>query len=375
MDGRAEGLRVGIVGSGFMATVHARAALRAGGKLVAVGTRSGGDAVAARLGAERAVSRLEDLFGCVDIVHLCTPNHLHEQQARAVLEAGLHVVCEKPLALSADAARRLAELADSLGLVATVPFVYRFYGSVREMRSRVRSGGPLVSLRGSYLQDWLAEADSTDWRVDPDIGGTSRAFGDIGVHWADLAEFVTGQRIARVVAATRTIVPERPGIAGPVRTEDLAAVLFETVDGVTGQVSISQVSRGRTNRLELEVDAREAAYSFSSEQQEQLWIGGPDGVRLLPRGRSVVAEVDRFDRVPAGHPQGYQDCFDAFIADTYAAVRGDRRDGLPLFADGARAAAITDAVLASAASDRWVEVHEGLDTSTARRAGPREGAG
>jgi predicted dehydrogenase len=248
----------------------------------------------------------------------------------------------------------MADVAAASGLVATVPFVYRFYGSVREMRSRVLAGGPLVQLRGSYLQDWLADPTSTNWRVDPGAGGASRAFGDIGVHWVDLAEFVTGRRIARVATQVRTVVPARGG--APVTTEDLAGVLFETTDGVTGQLAVSQISWGRTNRLQLDVDAAEAAFSFCSEQEEQLWVGDRNGAHLVPRGRSTDPAVTRYDRVPAGHPQGYQDCFDAFVADTYAAVFGEQPNGLPTFLDGARAAEVTDAVLASAASRGWVDV-------------------
>jgi predicted dehydrogenase len=347
-------LRVGIVGTGFMGSVHSRAARRAGAEIVAVATRSADAEAAERMGAARAVATLEDLLVDVDVVHLCTPNRLHEEQALAALAAGVHVVCEKPLSVDAASARRMADAAAAAGVVATVPFVYRFYGSVREMRTQLRNSGPLVQLRGSYLQDWLADSAATNWRVDPAAGGSSRAFGDIGVHWMDLAEFVTGQSIARLTAQVRTVVPCRGG--AKVTTEDLAGVLFETTGGVTGQLAVSQVSWGRTNRLQLDVDAVRVAMSFCSEQEEQLWIGDSGGVRLLPRGRSGDPAVLRFDRVPAGHPQGYQDCFDAFVADTYAAVRGDDPDGLPTFADGARAAEITDAVLSSAKSGGWVDV-------------------
>jgi predicted dehydrogenase len=347
-------LRVGIVGSGFMGEVHARAVRRAGARLVAVATRSGGSDVAARLGADRAVERLDQLLGEVDVVHLCTPNSLHVEQVRAALAAGVHVVCEKPLAPDAGDAHALTAEAAAAGRVATVPFAYRYYGAVREMRARVRAGGPLVQIRGGYLQDWLAEDDATDWRVDAAVGGASRAFGDIGVHWADLAEFVTGRRIARLVAVIRTVVPERGGV--PATTEDLAGVLFATADGVTGQFAVSQVSWGRTSQIRLELDARDAAWAFDSEREEVLWRGDRDGAHLLPRGRSTDPTVTRLDRVPAGHPQGYQDCFDAFVADTYAAVGGETPDGLPTFADGARAAEVTAAVLASAASGGWVDV-------------------
>ena len=350
----SERLRVGIVGTGFMGTVHSRAARRAGGQIVAVATRSGDSQAAGRIGAERTVPTLEDLLDDVDVVHVCTPNHLHEQQALTALSAGVHVVCEKPLSVDTASAQRMARAWADSGLVATVPFVYRFYGSVREMRARAQQSGSLLQVRGTYLQDWLADPNTTDWRVDATAGGSSRAFGDIGVHWVDLAEFVTGRRIARLTSQKRTVTTSRGGQR--VTTEDLAGILFETTDGVTGQLAVSQVSWGRTNRLQLDVDATSAALSFCSEQEEQLWIGDVDGVRLIPRGRSATPSVSRFDRVPPGHPQGYQDCFDAFVADTYAAIQGAQPEGLPTFADGTRAAEITDAVLASASSGEWVDV-------------------
>jgi len=354
-------LRVGIVGSGFMAGVHSRAALRAGAEIATVLTRAGSDEVATRLGAARAVADLDQMLAGVDVIHVCTPNHLHEEQTLAALAAGVHVVCEKPLAVDAAAARGMASAAAASGLVATVPFVYRFYGSVRQMRARLRSNGRLTQLRGSYLQDWLADPSATNWRIATDIGGPSRAFADIGVHWVDLAEFVTGGRIARLTAQLRTVVATRKG--PPVKTEDLAGILFETAEGLIGQLAVSQVSWGRTNRLQLDVDGVDESLSFCSEQEEQLWVGDREGIRLLPRGRSTEAAVARFDRVPAGHPQGYQDCFDAFVADTYATVLGEKRDGLPTFADGARAADITEAVLASASSGNWVDVLDGDATT------------
>lgn len=350
-------LRAGIVGSGFMAVVHARAALRAGAEIAAIVTRTGGDDLATAMGATRAVRDLHQLLDDVDVIHVCTPNNLHEEQALAALAAGVHVVCEKPLAVSAAAARRMATTATASGLVATVPFVYRFYGSVRQMRARIHRDGRLRQLRGSYLQDWLADPSAANWRIDPALGGSSRAFADIGVHWIDLAEFVTGERIARLTAQLRTVVPARGGRS--VRTEDLAGILFETAAGVTGQLAVSQVSWGRTNRLQLDLDGVDESLSFCSEQEEQLWLGDRHGVRLLPRGRSADPATARFDRVPAGHPQGYQDCFDAFVDDTYAAVLGERPEGLPTFVDGARAADITEAVLASAASGAWVDVLDG----------------
>ena len=152
----------------------------------------------------------------VDVVHICTPNHLHLPLAEAALAAGKHVVCEKPLALDAAGAERLVAAAAESRRQAAVPFVYRFYPTVREARERVRAGetGAVHLLHGTYLQDWLLRPEDDNWRVDESLGGASRAFADIGSHWCDLAEFVTGQRLTRLSARTLTAVPERVSALG-----------------------------------------------------------------------------------------------------------------------------------------------------------------
>src|SRR5687768_15391311 len=244
-------LRVGIAGAGFIGAVHARSARLAGARIVGVSASSPSrsEDAARALGAERAFGSSEELAQSpdVDVVHICTPNHLHLPLAEAALAAGKHVICEKPLATDLAGARRLVDAAAAAGTAAAVPFVYRYYPTVREARERVRSGatGPVRLVHGTYLQDWLTDAEDDNWRVDAALGGASRAFADIGSHWCDLAEFVTGQRIARLSARTLTAVPERvhaehaaafvrgngAGEKRAVDTEDAAVVQFETDGG------------------------------------------------------------------------------------------------------------------------------------------------
>jgi len=374
----SELLRVGIAGSGFIGRVHARSALLAGGRLVAVAASSADSAkaAAAEMRAERAAESAEELAAApdIDVVHVCTPNHLHRPLAEAALAAGKHVVCEKPLALDAGEAEALVAAAAESGQQAGVPFVYRFYPTVREARERVSRGelGAIHLLHGTYLQDWLLRPEDDNWRVDEVAGGPSRAFADIGSHWCDLAEFVSGQRLTRLSARTHTAVRERvsdsarKAFAGgdgggeprPVSTEDVALVQFETDGGAIGSVVISQVSAGRKNRLWIELDGSESALAFDQEQPEQLWAGRRDAEAIVRRDpESLSPSAGRYATLPAGHPQGYADCFDAFVADFYEGVRtGAQRAGLPLFVDGLRAVRITDAVLESAASGGWVDV-------------------
>jgi predicted dehydrogenase len=378
-------LRVAVAGTGFIGEIHARAARQAGAHLVGVAasTPDHARAAAARLGEVRAFAGAEELAAApdVDVVHICTPNHLHAPLAETALAAGKHVVCEKPLATSAADARRLVAAAADAGRVATVPFVYRFYPLVREARARVASGavGALRLVHGTYLQDWLATEDDDNWRVDPELAGASRAFADIGTHWCDLVEFVTGDRLGAVCAETVTAVPERIRATGghafgatgvpvtdgedvrrrSVTTEDITVVLFRTRGGVAGSLVVSQVSPGRKNRLQVEIAGAQATLSFDQEQPETLWVGRRTSSEVVVRDPAQLdPSAVPYAVLPPGHPQGYQDCFDAFVADTYRTIRsgGDAVDGLPTFADGARAADITDAVLRSARTGTWEDV-------------------
>jgi predicted dehydrogenase len=375
-----EELSVGIAGTGFIGAVHARSARLAGGRLVGVAASSpahGADA-ARRLGAERSFDTAEEMVEAddIDVVHICTPNNLHMPLAEAALRAGKHVVCEKPLATDTAGAKELVDAAETAGKQDAVPFVYRYYPTVREARERVRRGktGPLRLLHGTYLQDWLLEAGDDNWRVDEEAGGPSRAFADIGSHWCDLVEFISGHRITRVCATTATAHPERIRAAGrnafagvndgtpvqarKVETEDAAVVQFATDLGGVGSVVISQVSPGRKNRLWLELDGAIEALAFDQEHPEILWCGRREAATLLRRDpMSMTPQAARLATLPGGHPQGYADCFDGFVADVYDAVRtGTPAEGMPTFADGLRAATITEAVLASARSQGWVDV-------------------
>lgn len=355
--------RAAVVGTGFIGAVHAHAVRAAGGEVVAVlGSSPKRTARAAeQLGASRAAVNLADMLADerVEAVHLCTPNSTHVELALQVLAAGKHVVCEKPLATTVAQAQVLTDAAAAAGVVASVPFAYRFYASVREARERIsRDVGALWLLHGSYLQDWLAGPELTNWRVDPAQGGASRAFGDIGVHWCDLMEFTTGHRITRLTARLGRAFAQRPaaGESG-VGTEDGTVVLFETDRGAIGSVVVSQVTPGRKNRLWFSFDGTEASYAFDQELPETLWVGGRDQTVLVARGGEEFGKVaSPYSRLPAGHPQGYQDAFNAYVLDVYAAIAGEVPDGLPLFADGLRAAKVTQCVLDAAASDRWVEV-------------------
>lgn len=373
-----------IVGTGFMASTHAESLRRLGIPILGVVGSSPERATeqAASSGLPLPYNSFEDLLADdrVDVVHVCSPNHLHHEQALAALRAGKHVMCEKPLAMTSSEAVELRDVADASGLVHAVCFVNRFYPHCQEARARVQSGevGAIRLVTGAFLQDWLAKDTDWNWRLDPALGGSLRVVGDIGSHWLDLASFVTGQRVEAVLADLTTAIPVRhrpldgPGatfsaaVGGPteattIDTEDMAGILLRFDGGARGVLTLSQVSPGRKARLSLEVSGSEASLDWNSESPEELWIGHRDEAnQLLMRGsgssRTRAGVVNDF---PAGHAQGYPDAFKALHRSVYAAVAGGKPPAVPdypTFDDGVEQALIGDAVAQSSRDGRWVSV-------------------
>jgi predicted dehydrogenase len=337
--------RVAVVGSGFIGSIHVRSARLAGAEVVGVAasTPERSTEQARRLGVPRGYASAEEAVTDtdLDVVHICTPNDLHAPLTLQALEAGLHVVCEKPVATSLAEARAVQERATHNGRLVAVPFVYRYHAMVRQARALVRTGrlGGVRLVHGTYLQDWLMGDTDDNWRVDTAAGGPSRAWADIGSHWCDLAEFVTGTRLQLHAARRRTFVSGRP-------TEDAVVATFGGDDGLLASVVVSQVSPGRKNRLWLEVDGSEHSVVFDQQEPNTLWVGGRSRTEVVEREADALApDAARLSLAPAGHPQGYLDCFDAFVADTYAAVRGRHVEGLPTVDDGLRAVALTEDML------------------------------
>ena len=360
-------LGIAIVGTGMIGQVHRRSVLASGARLQGVlGSSAAQSALAGAQWSCRAYASMAELLAdpLVDVVHICTPNGLHYEMASEALRANKHVVCEKPLATHLRDAMELAALAQSLHRVATVPYVYRYHPMVREARARIQAGelGKLNLIHGSYLQDWLLGATDTNWRVDAAVGGPS--------HWCDLVEWVTGERFVSTIASLSTVQAERPratqatfavggasGALQPVHTEDIACALLRTNQNTLANVTISQVSAGRKNRLWLEIDGASESLTFDQEIPDQLWIGKRESTTLLVKDPGQgSAEQRRMAVLPAGHAQGYNECFCAFVRDTYAAIQGETPEGLPTFADGVRSAHLIQAVLDSAKNQAWTSI-------------------
>ncbi len=385
MNGRA-GIGSAVIGTGFIGTVHVEALRRIGVTVTGVlgSTPERGAASAERLGVRHAYASLDEILAdpTVDVVHVTSPNDLHVTQARAILEAGKHVVCEKPLAMSAAESGELVALAQRSGRVNAVNFNIRFYPLNQHARSVVADGGigEVRLVTGHYFQDWLLLESDWNWRLLPERGGALRAVGDIGSHWLDLLTHVTGLRITAVMAELATFVPLRREPAGPVETfstdrtaatteraistEDTATILLRFEGGARGAVSISQISPGRKNSLRYEVDGSGGAIAWDSEEPDRLWLGHRERANeiLLKNPALMGEEAQRAAVLPAGHVEGFADTFGALFRAIYTDVVAGAPSARPpyaTFADGHDEMLIGDAILESADRGAWVEVASG----------------
>ena len=377
-------INAAVVGVGFVGVAHVEALRRIGVNVIGVvgstPERAGARARAANL--PRVYESLEALLAdpAVDVVHVASPNHAHAEQVRAVLAAGKHIVCEKPLALTTEETADLLLRAETSGRVHAVCYNIRFYPLCHQMRAMVASGaiGEPRLVSGSYLQDWLLLPTDWNWRLEPEKAGALRAIADIGSHWFDLARFVMGRRVVQVMADLYTLVPVRRHPPGPVETfastspdqdlieepmtsDDGAGILLRFDDDAKGVLTVSQVSAGRKNSVSIEVAGSESAIAWSSEDSDRLWIGHRgraneilhrDPALVDPDVRSVIA-------YPGGHAEGYPDTFRALFAKVYADVeRGapSPEPAYPTFADGHDALCVLEAVQRSDAEARWVKV-------------------
>ncbi len=372
-------LKAGVVGTGFIGVVHVDALRRLGVEVLGV-VGSTPERAAAK-GIARVYESYNALLADdeVDVVHLTTPNHLHFPQALQALESGKHVVCEKPLAVTSEQSAELVALAERSGLVHCTNFNIRFYPLVQEARERVRAGevGEVWNVHGGYLQDWLARPTDWNWRLETEKAGELRAVGDIGSHWLDLTQFVTGSRIVEVFADLATAIPLRRRPKGevetfasaddvaredaPTSTEDVAHVLLRFENGARGSVVVSQVSIGRKNSLRFEVDGSLAALAWDSERHEELWIGQRDEPNdVLIRNAALMhpAAAAR-TRLPVAHAEGFADTFRELYRAVYTDVaRGGpaAEPDYPTFRDGHVENVLGDAVELSNNDRRWVEV-------------------
>jgi predicted dehydrogenase len=372
-----------IAGTGFMGPAHAEGLRRLGVPVVGIlgSTPEKSRRAAEALAVPRAYASYDELLADPDVqvVHVTTPNRLHHPMARAALERGKHVLCEKPLAMTSAESAELVELARRTGRAAGVNYNIRFYPLCLEARERVRRGelGQVYSVQGSYVQDWLLFDTDYNWRVLADEGGALRAVADIGTHWLDLVQTITGLQVEAVCADLHTVHPVRRRPKGEVQTfagklgtetdlepveiatEDLGAVMLRFRGGARGCLWVSQATAGRKNRLSYEIGGARAALAWDSERPNELWLGFRDRPNeILLKDPSLLAEgVRPFVGYPGGHNEGYPDTFKQCFRAFYDHVRaGDvaARPAFPTFEDGHEEIRLCEAILESHRTRRWV---------------------
>jgi predicted dehydrogenase len=376
--------KTAVFGTGFMGRVHLEAIRRLGNvQVVAIASLE--EDVARRLAAQFAVPRVEADYRrilqdpSVDAVHICTPNAQHFPMALDAMQAGKHVVCEKPLATSVEEARALVATAARTGRRDCLNHNLRYYPAVQQIRRLREAGelGEILVVQGTYSQDWLLYDTDWNWRVDAVEGGASRCLADIGSHWFDMAEHVTGCRVTSLCADTQTFHKTRKRPKGAVETfagkllqpdeydsvavttEDYGGAIFRMGERTRGAMTASQVSAGRKNRLSIEVYGSKSSAAWDQERPDELWLGNRNtNNQLLVKDPSLLLPGARtYADLPGGHSEGYDDTFKQNFRRFYASIESpDAEAEYPQFRDGLRQLEILQAELDSSRTHAWVEV-------------------
>ncbi len=368
---------MGLIGPGFVAEHHIDAVRRLGDVdvvAVAGSSQQSAEKKAAAYKVDRAYGDYRDLIAdaSIQVIHNTTPNYLHLPVTLAAIAAGKHVISDKPLASNADEARQLRDAAVAARIAHVVTFNYRGNPLVQQARGMIARGecGDVSFVHGHYLQDWMADPNVYSWRSDPAKGGSSSALGDIGSHWCDLAEHISGMKIKSVLADLTTVIPVRYSAGSSaeafstraaaerqpvqVRSEDLASVLLRFESGAKGSFSVGQVLPGHKNDLVVEVNGKTLSLQWKQEKQNELWIGRYDQPNaLMAKDPSLVSpEVRRYVHLPGGHQEGWADAFFNLMRDAYSWIRDGgvpeaKPSLLPTFEDGYRSTRLVDAMLRS----------------------------
>ena len=379
--------KVAVIGLGFMGRTHIQALGRLGVEVYGVAGIDEDEAknAASELSIPRWYRSFEEAIADTEVkaVHLCTPNNLHFPQAKQALEAGKHVLCEKPLAMTSSESHILADLAKKKGLMTAVNYNLRFYPICQEARARIAAGdlGAPYLIHGAYLQDWLFLKTDWNWRLEPEQGGNLRVVADIGTHWMDMVTYLTGLKIKEVFADFSTVHPTRLQPAGnietfagkleknistkevPIHTEDVAVILFRFDNGALGNVSLSQVSAGRKNFFWFEISGSKSAFHWEQENPNELWIGYRDQAnQVLAKDPSLFhPEARALTGFPGGHAEGYPDTFVQVFRQFYGAVVSGKMPETGKFAtfeDGHQEMILCEAIQRSAMEKHWIKVDE-----------------
>src|SRR5690349_20705345 len=376
--------KTAVFGTGFVGRVHLEGIRRLGFvQVYAIGEPQ--IEKANQLAAEFGVPKTEADYRriledkAVDAVHICTPNFMHFPIAKAALQAGKHVICEKPLATSVAEAQELVKLAAETKRRNATFHNLRYYPMVQQMRRMREAGdlGEILVVQGTYSQDWLLHDTDWNWRVESAAGGASRCMADIGSHFFDMAEHVTGLRVSSLCADLQTFHPTRKRpkhsvetfankllgpedyIETPIDTEDFGAVVFRMGKRTRGAMTASQVSAGRKNGLSIEIYGTKASVAWNQERPDELWSGRRDeGNQIFIKDPSLLKpEARSYADLPGGHSEGYDDTFKQVFRRFYASISAPNVAAeYPQFADGLRQLTILNGVLQSHGKRSWVDI-------------------
>jgi predicted dehydrogenase len=376
--------KTAVFGTGFVGRVHLEGIRRLGNvDLYAIGEPQVEKAkqLAAEFGVEKVEADYRRILDdpAVDAVHICVPNALHCKIATDALQAGKHVICEKPLATSVEEARQLVEVAHKAKRRNATFHNLRYYPMVQQMRRMREDGdlGEILVLQGTYSQDWLLLDTDWNWRIDSKENGPSRCLADVGSHWCDMAEHVTGLRITSVCADLQTFHKTRKRPKGPIETfagkilkpedyievpidtEDFGAVVFRMGERTRGTFTANQLAAGRKNRLSLEIYGTKSGVAWDQERPDELWIGQRSSPnQIIVKDPSLMKERARpFADLPGGHSEGYDDTFKQLFRRFYASIADPALEpDYPTFADGLRGLTLLEAELKSNQAHAWVDV-------------------
>ena len=378
--------KVGLIGTGYIGMVHLEMLRRiVEAEVVAVADSNQDQA---RRAAEKleipkvystAQAFLEDEE--VDVIHNCTPNNVHFEINKKAILSGKNVLSEKPLSLSSKESAELVNLAAQHKTLTAINFCYRYYPVVQEAAARVRRGdlGDVRAFVGHFLQDWLFYETDYSWRLDSEIAGRANVIADLGSHWCDLVQFITGQKIVEVMSELHTCIPKRKKPkTGPlsfstqknvdydeveVKLDDYASMFLRLENGARGNFTTCQVCAGRKVDIELQIFGSKESYSWSHVHPNALWIGHRDrGNEIFYESSQLQAEeTQKYAALPTGHPMGYHDAVYNLFRDYYAALAA-KREGKPVavhfpdFQTGHEEMCVIEAAVESSQSGKWVKV-------------------
>lgn len=382
-------INTAIIGSGFMGAAHIEALQRIGGvKIKAIVSEDLKSAkhLADTFSIPEVLSDWKQVIvnNDVEVIHNCTPNFLHFEINKAAIENGKHIISEKPLTISSKQSSELISLLKKKKVVNAINFNYRSYPLIQHARSMFKNKeiGETYLVHGHYLQDWLYYDTDYNWRLEKKVSGESRAVADIGSHWCDLIQFITGLKIKKVFANLSTIhtTRKKPGHAietfkgkekkasgntksVKINTEDVGTVLIQFANGVNGVFTVSQVSAGRKNQLWFEIDGSKKAISWNQEEPNKMWIGYRNKPNeILIKDPSLLSDgAKSYAHYPGGHPEGYPDGPKNLFLRVYDFIRSGKDPGkvkpdFPTFEDGHLENKIVEAILKSNKEQKWITV-------------------